>query len=249
LRYARHLPGWHDPHLIEDLTNALGVPLEIDNDVNLAAVAERHVGKARHHEDFVLLWVDEGIGAAVVIDGRLHRGATGGAGEVGFLPVPGTALVRNVGRTNAGGFQELAGGRQVLALARRHGLRASTPESAVTKAANTPGSGDVVLDELARRLAVGLAAIVAVVDPGLIVLAGSVSTAGGERLRGLVQAELAALTVARPAIQLTGVPQDPVLRGALLSALDTTRDEVFDTLQSPEVSGQAARRRTPSPLT
>ncbi len=249
LRYARHLPGWHHPHLIDDLTRALEVPLEVDNDVNLAAVAEQHVGKARGHRDFVLLWVDEGIGAAVVIDGRLHRGATGGAGEVGFLPVPGTPLVRNVGRSNAGGFQELAGGKQVLALARQHGLKASTPESAITKALNTPVTGDVVLAELAQRLAVGLAAIVAVVDPELVVLGGAVSAAGGERLCALVQAELATLAVARPGIRLTGLDQDPVLRGALLSALETTRDEVFDTLQSPDASVDAARRRTPSSLT
>jgi predicted NBD/HSP70 family sugar kinase len=249
LRYARHLPGWHHPHLIGDLAKALGIPLDVDNDVNLAAVAEQHVGKARRNQNFVLLWVDEGIGAAVVIDGRLHRGATGGAGEVGFLPLPGTPLVRNVGRSNAGGFQELAGGNQVLALARRHGLRASTPESAVTKAVNTAGAGDAVLEELAERLAIGLAAIVAVLDPELVVLAGAVSTAGGERLRRLVQAELATLAVARPAVQLTGIDHDPVLRGALLSALDTTRDEVFDTLQPSESSRDAAPRRNPSSLT
>ena len=137
LRYARHLAGWHDPDLLAGLSEAVGVPVEVENDVNLAAVAEREVGRAVGVDDFVLLWAEEGIGAAIVIDGRLHGGATGGAGEVGFLPLPGTPLVRHVGRSNTGGFQELAGGKQVLALARSLGLRARSPEAAVALAVSS----------------------------------------------------------------------------------------------------------------
>jgi len=229
LRYATHLPGWHAPRLLDELEAAIGVPLEVENDVNLAAVAERQLGHARDSDNFVLLWGEEGIGAAIVINGRLHRGATGGAGEVAFLPLPGTPLVRNVGRNNAGGFQELAGGEPVLRLARAHGLKARTAEAAIATALRTEGAGDAVLTEFAHRLAVGLAAVVAVIDPELIVLAGGVITAGGERLRGLIQDELADLAVPRPRLRLTAVGADPVLSGALQSALITTRDQVFDT--------------------
>ena len=183
LRYARHLSGWHDPDLLARLSEALGVPVGVENDVNLAAVAEREVGRAVGVEDFVLLWADEGIGAAIVIDGRLHGGATGGAGEVGFLPLPGTPLVRHVSRSNTGGFQELAGGKQVLALARSMGLRARTPEAAVALALTTPGSGDQLLQLLGERVALGLASIVAVLDPALIVLGGGVLSAGGRDAR------------------------------------------------------------------
>lgn len=227
LRYARHLPGWHAPHLLDELGAALGVPLEVDNDVNFAAVAEQRLGHARDCGDFVLLWGEEGLGAAVVIDGRLHRGATGGAGEVAFLPLPGTPLVRNVRLVNAGGFQELAGAAAVLALAREHGLTARTAQAAVRQEAETPGHG--LITDLGHRLAVGLAAIVSVVDPELIVLTGGVIVAGGEPLRAVVQHELAELAVPRPRLLLTAVPDDPVLSGALQSALATTRDEVFDT--------------------
>lgn len=236
LRYARHLPGWHAPHLLDELAAALGVPLEADNDVNLAAVAEQRLGQARDCGNFVLLWGEEGIGAAVVIGGRLHRGATGGAGEVAFLPLPGTALVRNVGRMNEGGFQALAGALPVLQLAREHGIGASSAEEALTEALRTPESGDAVLAEFAHRLAVGLAAMVAVIDPELVVLAGGVITAGGERLRSLVQTELADLAVPRPKLQLSTVTADPVLCGALQSALSTTRDEVFDTTRTAATS-------------
>ena len=73
--------------MIAGISDAIDVPVEGENDVNLAAVAEREVGRAVGVDDFVLLWAEEGLGAAIVIDGRLHRGATGGAGEVGFLPL------------------------------------------------------------------------------------------------------------------------------------------------------------------
>ncbi len=238
LRYARHLPGWHGRDVLAELGEAVGCPLEVGNDVNLAAVAEREVGHARGVDNFVLLWADEGLGAAIVIDGKLHSGATGGSGEVGFLPLPGTPLVRDVGRTNAGGFQELAGGKAVLDLARSLGLRASTPHGAVTKALATPGAGDRLLAQLGHRFALGLAAVVSVLDPELIVLAGGVLSAGGERLVSLVRSELGALAVPRPRLELSGVPGRPVLTGALHTALAATRDDAFDTNQTtPAVSG------------
>jgi predicted NBD/HSP70 family sugar kinase len=237
LRYARHLSGWHDPDLLPRIAEAAGVPVEGENDVNLAAIAERETGRAVGIDDFVLLWADEGLGAAIVIDGRLHGGASGGAGEVGFLPLPGTPLVRHVARSNTGGFQELAGGKQVLALARSLGLRARTPEAAVGLALRTPGAGDELIEELGKRLALGLASMVAVLDPALVVLAGAVPCAGGERLADVVRAELADLAVPRPPVELSAVPEDPVLTGALHTALAATREHVFDTLQtSPTLS-------------
>ncbi|WP_329082903.1 ROK family transcriptional regulator [Streptomyces niveus] len=238
LRYASHLPGWHSPTLLDELAAALPMPVEYENDVNLAAVAEQRLGAARGHDDFVLLWNQEGLGASLVIGGRLHRGFTGGAGEVGFLPVPGTPLVRQVVKANSGGFQELAGAQSVPRLAR--GLGIETPEQPyadvaaglLTKAA-AGHEDDPRLAELlrlfAQRLATGLASVTAVLDPEVIVLAGGVTTAGGEPLRALVQAELAELAASRPKLLIGVVRRDPVLRGALESALATTRDEVFDT--------------------
>jgi predicted NBD/HSP70 family sugar kinase len=237
LRYARHLSGWHDPDALARIAEALGVPVDGENDVNLAAVAEREVGRAVGVDDFVLLWADEGVGAAIVIDGRLHGGATGGAGEVGFIPLPGTPLVRHVGRSNTGGFQELAGGKQVLTLARSLGLRAGTPQAAVARALTSPGPGDQLIQQLGARVALGLAAIVAVLDPALIVLGGGMLSAGGERLAGVVRTELADLAVPRPAVELSAVPDEPVLTGALHTALTATREHVFDTLHtSPTLS-------------
>ncbi|MFJ4768350.1 ROK family transcriptional regulator [Streptomyces uncialis] len=253
LRYASHLPGWHSPTLLDDLAAALPLPVEYENDVNLAALAEQRLGAARGHDDFVLLWNEDGLGAALVLGGRLHRGWTGGAGEVGFLPVPGTPLMRQVTRVNSGGYQELAGAQVVGRLARSLGItpvpQGPHPEVAaalIRRAAEHLADPEVsrhtgqrggpyqeLLRTYATGLATGLASLVSVLDPELVVLSGTVLAAGGEPLRALVQAELDDLAASRPKLLLGEVTGHPVLRGALESALAATRDEVFDTSRTP----------------
>ncbi|MDX2761069.1 ROK family transcriptional regulator [Streptomyces europaeiscabiei] len=238
LRYASHLPGWHSPALLDELAAALPMPVEYENDVNLAALAEQRLGAAKGHEDFVLLWNEGGLGAAVVLGGRLHRGFTGGAGEVGFLPVPGVPLVRHVTKANSGGYQELAGSQIIPRLARELGISPvpEGPYAEVAAALVARAAADIdsaphrqLLATYATGLATGIAALVAVLDPELVVLSGTALTAGGEPLRALVEAELAELAAARPRLVLGDVREHPVLRGALESALAITRDEVFDT--------------------
>ncbi|MFE8912341.1 ROK family transcriptional regulator [Streptomyces globisporus] len=238
LRYASHLPGWHSPTLLDELAAFLPMPVEYENDVNLVAVAEQRLGAARGHEDFVLLWNEEGLGAALVINGRLHRGFTGGAGEVGFLPVPGTPLVRQVVKANSGGFQELAGAQAVPRIAKALGI--DTPQQPYAKVAaellaraadayEEDEAFTELLRQYAQRLATGLASVTAVLDPGLIVLSGGAVAAGGEILRSLIQSELAELAASRPRLVVGEIDRTPVLRGALERALADTRDEVFDT--------------------
>ncbi|GGS90185.1 MULTISPECIES: ROK family transcriptional regulator [Streptomyces] len=250
LRHAGHLPDGHESRALpEELAAALSVPVGYENDVNLAAVAEQRLGAARGHDDFVLLWNGAGLGAAVVLGGRLHRGRTGGAGEVGFLPVPGRPLVRQAARVGAGGFQELAGAGAVVALAAGLGLapppadgpagagaggaaQAAAAAALLRRAAAEPEGAHLrLLRRYATALATGLAALVAVLDPELVILSGAVTDAGGAALRDLVQAELADLAPSAPRLVPGSVRERPVLRGALESALATARDEVFDTLR------------------
>ncbi|MEU5046230.1 ROK family transcriptional regulator [Streptomyces griseorubiginosus] len=237
LRYASHLPGWHTPALLDEIAAILPMPVEYENDVNLVAVAEQRLGAARGHEDFVLLWNEGGLGAALVLGGRLHRGWTGGAGEVGFLPVPGAPLVRHVTKANSGGYQELAGSQAIPRLARELGMT-DIPSGPYAEAAaalvERAATEDTVLNRLlletyATRLATGLASLVSVLDPELVVLSGASLTAGGDTLRALVQDELEELAASRPRLVVGDVREHPVLRGALESALAATRDEVFDT--------------------
>jgi predicted NBD/HSP70 family sugar kinase len=155
--------------------------------------------------------------------------------------------VRDVRRANAGAFQELAGGPAVVALARSLGLRASAADTAVRTAVDTAEAGDELLVTLGHRLAVGIASLVAVLDPALVVLSGSVAQAGGERLRAAVAQELASLAAGRPRLELTDVREGPVLTGALHTALAAARDDVFDTVRHLASPGSArpVTRRSP----
>ncbi|MEV8632336.1 ROK family transcriptional regulator [Streptosporangium sp. NPDC051023] len=81
------VPGWQ-PHLLQTLCHRIDAPVTLENDVNLAAVAEHRAGSAQGRKDFVLLWLDDAVGAAVTLGGRLRRGASGGAGEITPLGLP-----------------------------------------------------------------------------------------------------------------------------------------------------------------
>lgn len=251
VRYPTHMPGWRSPALFDELAARLPMPVDCENDVNLVAVAERRLGAARAHEDFFLLWNEEGIGAAMMFGGRLHRGRTGGAGEVGFMPVPGTPVVRNPEVAETGGYQDLAGCQAVPEIARRLGIdyAADVPEPAPAAgvdpvlatatallrraASHAEGPYRRLLEVFATGVATGLSSIAAVLDPDVVILSGGLFAAGGEPLRALVEAGLSELSACQPPLVLAEVQERPVLRGALESALATVRDEVFDTSHKP----------------
>ncbi|GAB3977844.1 ROK family transcriptional regulator [Actinoallomurus acanthiterrae] len=238
LGYASHLPGWHVPDLLSRLRDGIGRPVAVENDVNLVAMAELTHGQATGSRNFVLLWVSAGIGMAIVLDGSLVRGATGGAGEVGYMPVAAAPIIREPGRANTGGLQAVAGAPAVLKLLRAHGFRGSDAGQIVDRARTALEAGDeraaAGLGELGARLATGLAAIVSVLDPELIVLAGDIPIAGGEALRGKVARELYSMTIPRPPVLLSSVGGDPVLAGALHLALGETREQIFsNTVRQP----------------
>ncbi|WP_285774884.1 ROK family transcriptional regulator [Microtetraspora sp. NBRC 13810] len=184
---GNEVPGWH-PGLLPSVRRRLGVPVILENEVNLAAVAELRIGAATGREDFVLLWLDDGIGAAVVLGGRLRRGVSGGAGEIGFLEVDGSPLCDQLG---AGVIRDLGA------------------------------------EQLAGRIAKAAFALVTVLDPGLVVLGGTTGRAGGDGLAELVAERVAALSLAPAEIRASAVAGNPVLQGAVLTALDLARDRVF----------------------
>ncbi|WP_431974231.1 ROK family transcriptional regulator [Micromonospora haikouensis] len=226
ITFAFNLPRWHRG-LLAALREDLATPVVFENDVNLAAVAEAQSGAARENRDFVLVWVGAGVGLAIMLGGRLHHGSSGAAGEIGYLPVPGVPIPRDVSRRAKPAFQQLAGADAVLAVAREHGLPADSAADAVRAAIAAGTTGGPLLDELARRLALGVASTCVVLDPPLVVLAGEVGQAGGAALAERVQHEVAAITLVRPRVVPTGLTEEPILHGALRTALDAVRDEVF----------------------
>jgi predicted NBD/HSP70 family sugar kinase len=226
ITFAFNLPRWHRG-LLAALREDLDTPVVFANDVNLAAVAEAQSGAARGVDDFVLVWVGVGVGLAVVLGGRLHEGSSGAAGEIGYLPVPGAPIPRDASRRAKPAFGQLAGAEAVRAVAREHGFRAATAADAVRAAIAAGTAGGPMLDELARRLSLGVASTCVVLDPPLVVLAGEVGRAGGSALAERVQHEVAAITLVTPKVVVTELADEPILQGALRTALNAVRDEVF----------------------
>ena len=227
LGFARDLPGWHGGNLAR-LRELLGVRVEVENDVNLAAIAEQHLGQARGSENFVVLWLGNGIGLAIVQDGRFVRGATGGAGEIGYMPValdPADPLAHTA-KPVKNTFQNIAGRPAVLQLAREHGIRVEDHSEAVRRAVET--GNEAMLTTLAGRAARGLAPVLAVLDPSLVVLSGGTLRAGGDLLKDLITHELHAVAVPRPTLAVSTVEGNPVLAGAIHAALRTVREDLFN---------------------
>jgi predicted NBD/HSP70 family sugar kinase len=238
---AVNLPAWHEGAL-DALKGAWHTPVVIENDVNLAAMAERADGAAAGADDFVLVWLGVGLGLATMLGGRLHRGTTGAAGEIGYLPVHGAPLHTDIRHPASGGLQFLAGGSAVRELAARHGFTAPTPAEAVRTAlaaaskiietnevgpsatsGDTGAAAEAFLGELAHRVAVGVASVCVVLDPELVVLGGEVGRAGGTVLADRVAAAVASIWPSRPRVVPTSVPGEPVLRGAMQAAVAQAR--------------------------
>ncbi|MFF0836106.1 MULTISPECIES: ROK family transcriptional regulator [unclassified Streptomyces] len=241
LRDSGGLPAWHRrlaAALQERLPEAR---VRVENETNLAALAEQREGAARDRDTFVLLWLGHGVGAAVVLDGTLRRGASGGTGEIGFLPVPGTPTLPSATDCD-GGFHSLAGAAAIARLAGEHGLPAAGPadgpgvavvvRTAVARATDPDGGpagtlAERFLDALAGRIAIGAASVVSILDPGCVVLGGEIGQAGGAVLAERVAERLRRMSPLATEVRAGHLGGGAVLRGALLTARDRAQDELF----------------------
>jgi predicted NBD/HSP70 family sugar kinase len=219
------VPGWERPGLVAELGERIGLRVEVDNDVNLAAAAERRRGVAGDSDGFALLWLGEGLGLAIDLGGTLLRGARGGAGEIGYMPL------YNLDGDRRADLQDLIGGEAVQDLAAEHRLPGVTPAEAVAAAAADGPNGERFLAALAERIAVGLSAVVAVLDPPLVVLGGQIAQAGGVPLRDAVRLAMAANAPLETIVEITAVTDDPVLLGGLDAGLSQVREVLLTSLR------------------
>ncbi|WP_304453995.1 ROK family transcriptional regulator [Nocardiopsis sp. YSL2] len=243
IRFSFDLMSWHEG-VLEALRADLKRSVVIENDVNLAALAEHAEGAASGVAEFVLIWLSAagGVGMSTMIDGRIHRGRSGGAGEIGYLPVPGAPMPSDIGVSSGyeplrdhsdelpHGFQALVKANQVVRLAAEHGITGEDVVDVVSaaSAAGTPDA-DAFLDAFAERLARGVAAVSVVIDPGLVVLGGDVARAGGAKLAERVEEATARIGPNATEVVLGAVEGSTVVRGALLHALERAREEVFSS--------------------
>ncbi|MDF2574814.1 MAG: hypothetical protein K0S05_1726 [Agromyces sp.] len=229
--FSETLPGWPVRGLRRILEGELGRTVHLENDVNLAALAEREYGAGADSDVFVLLWLGNGVGASFDVAGDLHRGSFGGAGEIGFLPLSVDATAIDPGARTV---QDLVGGRAVALLAKRHGIEGGGYHAAraALEAPEAQQAREQVFHALAERAGHVALPLLAILDPGRLVLAGPSASLGGPAFAAEVGRVIRRISRWSPEVVATAVDRDPVLRGARLLLAGKVREELLDTVAS-----------------
>ncbi|MFI0235856.1 ROK family transcriptional regulator [Streptomyces sp. NPDC016845] len=207
------VPDWTDLDLARRLADDIPCRVFVENDVNLAVLAEHWRGAAVLADDVACVLVGRRISCGVMIDGKLHRGRRGGAGELGILP--------QLGLEEAGKVLAWDGGR-------RDGESGSDALARAVRAGN-PAALDV-LDRYLAGVAPGIAALVLALDPELLVLSGALAPVGAP-LGPLLTEQLRPLTLHVPRIAVSTLGREGVALGAVRRALDAVE------AQLPDVAG------------
>ncbi len=164
--------GWTDAQVGPVLRSALGVPVLVENDVNTLAVADRLYGEGRDHNTYLVVTIGRGIGCGVVVDGALYRGAAGGAGEIGHLPITMDGPLCGCGAR--GCLEAYAGEDALVRQALERGVIG--PRGTVAGLRQAADTGDATAREIYReagtRLGRALAGVVHTLDPEILILLG-----------------------------------------------------------------------------
>lgn len=228
LRFTDTLPGWQRRNVRAGLEHELGLSVTIENDVNLAAVAERTRGAAAGAGGFGLLWLGKGLGFALDLAGVVQPGTSGGAGEIGYLPVPREAASLDPAARD---LQDLIGGGPLVRLARRFGAAGRGYSATIDRLTTSTEARAEVVAELAPRVALGIIPVLALLDPEQIVLGGPTGAMGGAELATAVAAHVRRTTGWNPRVVPTGIPRHAVLFGACERLAGALQDQLFDRIE------------------
>lgn len=229
LRLAPNLPDLERVGLIPSLREALGADLLVENDINLATLGEQQHGLGRGVDNFVFMWVGTGVGLGIIADGWLHRGAHGFAGEIAVLPAAPVVGSKSDGIYRPM-FEVSAAAKGIVAHAQRLGLEVANAEGVFVAAhAGDPRALDCVAEE-ARQLSWGLASIIPILDPKLVVLGGGIGRSGA-LLLPTIRAHLADwLPIPVPEFAVSATATDAVLLGAIVLGVERGRLKAFERL-------------------
>src|SRR5499427_1904621 len=217
---APDLPGLEVSNLREQLERALRVPVTLENDVNLAAVAEQRRGIAQEVSDFAFLLVGAGLGAALMLEWKLHRGHNGNAGELDAVRSGRADDVDPCAASLSLLAAELALGEETVL---------ATPfdvQELFAAARSGDPVGNAVVEEAARRIALHVVPLAATLDLPLVVLGGSVGA--NPALLEPVRRHLAdSLPFPAPRVEVSALGEAAVLEGALAAGVDGALERVF----------------------
>jgi len=221
--------------LLTPLERAVEAQVVLDNNVNLAALGERWRGHAREVATFAFLAVGAGIGMGLVHNGELVRGAHGAAGEVAYLPLPGTLPPsQRVGHgkellaAEAGGYGMLAALRVIRSWP---GKRPTTVAELFAQAADGVPAARKLVDAEAYQLGLTVASACAVFDPDLVVLGGGIGS--NALLLPVVRETVRALVPFPPRVENSALGEVASLTGALSIALAGARDDLLAAVAAP----------------
>jgi predicted NBD/HSP70 family sugar kinase len=232
VRLAENAHGLEGMAVGAELERRLGLPVTVENDVNLAALGEHARGLGRGIDDFAFVSVGTGLGAGLVLAGELRRGRHGAAGELDFvreaddedLDPCAAALPALAARLAANGDAD--GGATTLA-------PPYDPRAIFAAARAGDPLGCAVVAEEARRIALHIVPIAAVADVALVVLGGGVGR-NGDLLLEPVRTVLAERLAYPPRVEVSSLGEAAVLIGALAVGLRTALERVFVDRRQPE---------------
>jgi len=171
-----HLPHWSNFPVAARAAAAIGAPVHVENDATCAAWAEHRLGSARGTRSSITVTVGTGVGCGIVIDERPFRGAHGGAGEVGHLPLGPAGSECSCGVI--GCAEPWMSGDGLAEAARASGLGAIDAREIFALASRDNRVARALVERLADRLGAALASAIHILDPEVVVLGGGVSLAG-----------------------------------------------------------------------
>jgi len=209
-------PGLNGAPIRSLLQEEFDVPVIVENDVNLAALGEQRRGRARGVQDVAFIAVGTGVGMGIVVGGRILRGARGGAGELGLLPLAPDRVASDL--NELGPLEVVAAGAGLAARWSAHTGEPASGRDVFTAAEMADPAAVSLLEEQASALAMGVRAVQALLDPELIVFGGGMGIRHDVFAR--VQAALAAHGTPPPRLELSALGERAGLLGALEAALD-----------------------------
>ncbi len=231
------LPGWVGVRPREALAQLLELPVHADNDANLGALGELVFGAGRGQRDMVYLKVSTGVGAGLVLGGRIYHGAGGTAGEIGHITLDESGAVCRCG--NRGCLETHANAKYLLDLLRdSHGPDLTVAGALQLAQCGDPGSRRV-LSDMGRHLGIGVASLCNLLNPRCVIIGGDLAGAG-ELLIGPLRESVGRYAIPSAARQLSvlaGTLGDRAeVLGALALALSETDHAVVSSLAG--LSGQ-----------
>ena len=223
-----NIPGWPDDADLSWL-DRFGAPLLVDNEANLAALGEHQSGIGAGVADMMFVAMGAGVGAGLILNNVLYRGATGAAGEIGLFR-------RTDDDTTQWLERRTAPGAIIEAYAARGGGPVTGMEQVFERAAEDDAAAIAVVSGMVEELSVGVANAIVLCNPALVVIGGGLATAG-EILLSPLRQRIAELVPAVPRIEPSKLGADAAVLGAVRWATDVAQQQLMTALDGRPARG------------